>query len=279
MRTLNTRADQPEVERATGTPAGGGPGYQTRPFLKIRKGYTDVLAASRRKDIIHGLLEIDVTHAHELLRQRKADGTPCRSRPSSSMRLPGPSTRTASCTPTPPPPVDLVRRRRREHPDRGPGRRPRHRAIPRHPIGQPQGRRRTIHEIRTAQRHDPAAERRYRGTLAFLSLPRSSAPWSGALSSPSPVVQAPRRHHRDQLGGNVRPGGGWGIPVGPATLMITVGGIATKPRYVDELLPRELLDLTISVDHQIVDGAQAARFARRLSELVEQGDGLSADGQ
>ena len=61
------------------------------------------------------------------------------------------------------------------------------------------------------------------------------------------------------------PGGGWGIPIAPPTLMITVGGIATKPRYLNgQLEPRELLDLTISVDHDIVDGAPAARFARRL---------------
>jgi pyruvate/2-oxoglutarate dehydrogenase complex dihydrolipoamide acyltransferase (E2) component len=59
--------------------------------------------------------------------------------------------------------------------------------------------------------------------------------------------------------------------------MITVGGIATKPRYVDgQLQPCELLDLTISVDHEVVDGAPAARFARRLAQLIEQADGLSA---
>jgi pyruvate/2-oxoglutarate dehydrogenase complex dihydrolipoamide acyltransferase (E2) component len=57
--------------------------------------------------------------------------------------------------------------------------------------------------------------------------------------------------------------------------MITIGGITTKPRYLDgSLEPREMLDLTISVDHDIVDGAPAARFARRLAELVEQADGL-----
>ena len=71
------------------------------------------------------------------------------------------------------------------------------------------------------------------------------------------------------------PGGGWGIPIAPPTLMITIGGITTKPRYVTaQLQPRQLLDLTISVDHDIVDGAPAARFARRLAELVEQTNGL-----
>jgi pyruvate/2-oxoglutarate dehydrogenase complex dihydrolipoamide acyltransferase (E2) component len=71
------------------------------------------------------------------------------------------------------------------------------------------------------------------------------------------------------------PGGGWGIPIAPPTLMITVGGIATKPRYIDgSLQPRKMLDLTISVDHDLVDGAPAARFARRLADLVESADGL-----
>jgi pyruvate/2-oxoglutarate dehydrogenase complex dihydrolipoamide acyltransferase (E2) component len=52
--------------------------------------------------------------------------------------------------------------------------------------------------------------------------------------------------------------------------MITVGGIATKRRYVDgNLEPRELLEITISVDHGIVDGATAARLTRRLAGLLE----------
>jgi hypothetical protein len=28
-------------------------------------------------------------------------------------------------------------------------------------------------------------------------------------------------------------GSGWGIPIAPPTLMITIGGITTKPRYLD----------------------------------------------
>jgi pyruvate/2-oxoglutarate dehydrogenase complex dihydrolipoamide acyltransferase (E2) component len=57
--------------------------------------------------------------------------------------------------------------------------------------------------------------------------------------------------------------------------MITVRGIATKPRYLNgQLKPQELLDLTISVDHDIVDGAPAARFARRLAEFVDAAEGF-----
>ena len=37
---------------------------------------------------------------------------------------------------------------------------------------------------------------------------------------------------------------------------------------------REYLSLTISVDHDLVDGAPAARFTGRLKELIESGYGL-----
>jgi pyruvate/2-oxoglutarate dehydrogenase complex dihydrolipoamide acyltransferase (E2) component len=71
-------------------------------------------------------------------------------------------------------------------------------------------------------------------------------------------------------------GGGWGLGMLPMhTLGLALGGIAEKPGVVDGRIEiREYLDLTISVDHDIVDGAPAARFARRLVELIESGDGL-----
>lgn len=56
-------------------------------------------------------------------------------------------------------------------------------------------------------------------------------------------------------------GAGWGIPPAtPTTLMLTVGGIGEKQAVVDgHAAVREYLSLTISVDHDIVDGAPAAR--------------------
>jgi pyruvate/2-oxoglutarate dehydrogenase complex dihydrolipoamide acyltransferase (E2) component len=71
-------------------------------------------------------------------------------------------------------------------------------------------------------------------------------------------------------------GAGWGLPIPtPTPLMVTVGGIGEKQVVVDgHTAVREYLSLTISVDHDIVDGAPAARFARRLKELIESGYGL-----
>lgn len=72
-------------------------------------------------------------------------------------------------------------------------------------------------------------------------------------------------------------GAGWGIPAtSPTALMVTVGGIGQKPVAVDgHTIVREYLSLTISMDHDIVDGAPAARFSRRLKELIESGYGLN----
>jgi hypothetical protein len=58
-------------------------------------------------------------------------------------------------------------------------------------------------------------------------------------------------------------GSGWGIPVSNHTLQITLGGIGQKPALVDDrVINREYLCITISIDHDIVDGAPAARFGK-----------------
>jgi pyruvate/2-oxoglutarate dehydrogenase complex dihydrolipoamide acyltransferase (E2) component len=71
-------------------------------------------------------------------------------------------------------------------------------------------------------------------------------------------------------------GAGWGIPPAtPPSLWITVGGIGEKPGVVDgRIAIRDYLSLTISFDHDIIDGAPAARFTQRLKELIESGYGL-----
>jgi hypothetical protein len=70
-------------------------------------------------------------------------------------------------------------------------------------------------------------------------------------------------------------GGGWGIPIPLYTLNLTLGGIATKPGVVDgRIEPREYLHVTLSFDHDIIDGAPAARFGSRLKGLIEGAYGL-----
>jgi pyruvate/2-oxoglutarate dehydrogenase complex dihydrolipoamide acyltransferase (E2) component len=70
-------------------------------------------------------------------------------------------------------------------------------------------------------------------------------------------------------------GAGWGIPPASPTLSIMVGGIGVKPGVVDgHIAIREYLSLTISLNHEMIDGAPAARFTERLKELIESGYGL-----
>jgi pyruvate/2-oxoglutarate dehydrogenase complex dihydrolipoamide acyltransferase (E2) component len=72
-------------------------------------------------------------------------------------------------------------------------------------------------------------------------------------------------------------GGGWAVSPTNYTVQVTVGGIAERPRVVDGALStRELLHLTVTVDHDVVDGAPAARFAGRLRALMEDAHGIPA---
>jgi pyruvate/2-oxoglutarate dehydrogenase complex dihydrolipoamide acyltransferase (E2) component len=91
-------------------------------------------------------------------------------------------------------------------------------------------------------------------------------------------------------------GTAWAIPLTGYSLCLTVGGIARKPGVVtagtgepdaaggpgqadgggrvERIEVREMLALTVSVDHDVIDGAPAARFGARLAELISGAAGL-----
>jgi pyruvate/2-oxoglutarate dehydrogenase complex dihydrolipoamide acyltransferase (E2) component len=121
--------------------------------------------------------------------------------------------------------------------------------------------------------------------------PASSAQRSGALARLSRLTPGPlrrsflrllRRQPRwlKRVAGTalVTSVGGLGLGPGHAvgivplhTLALTVGDVAWKPWVVaGRVEPREVLHLTASLDHDLVDGAQAARFAGALRRLVEE---------
>lgn len=68
-------------------------------------------------------------------------------------------------------------------------------------------------------------------------------------------------------------GSGFGVSAPTVlTLGVLVGGLSRRPWVVDDHIEiRDVVDLTITVDHNVVDGAPAARFAAELRELVEGG--------
>jgi pyruvate/2-oxoglutarate dehydrogenase complex dihydrolipoamide acyltransferase (E2) component len=68
-------------------------------------------------------------------------------------------------------------------------------------------------------------------------------------------------------------GAAWGVPLTAATVTATVGSIVIRPVLVDgKVQEREHLCITVSFDHDIVDGAPAARFMKRLAEILSSGE-------
>ena len=54
------------------------------------------------------------------------------------------------------------------------------------------------------------------------------------------------------------------------TAILGVGRSVKKPVVAnDKIVPREMMTISLTVDHQVVDGAVAAGFLRRLQQLVE----------
>jgi hypothetical protein len=72
--------------------------------------------------------------------------------------------------------------------------------------------------------------------------------------------------------GNVK---GWVIPVSFLPVCFALGSIVKKPGVFKERIEvREYLQMTILIDHDVIDGAPAARFVTRLTDLIESGHGM-----
>lgn len=97
------------------------------------------------------------------------------------------------------------------------------------------------------------------------------------------IARTPRLSHRIRgttlltTVGMFAEGGGWGMGGGSIyTVTVTAGGIAERPLVVDgEIRAREVLHVTLEFDHDVVDGAPAARFGSCFKQLVESAHGLS----
>lgn len=129
-------------------------------------------------------------------------------------------------------------------------------------------------------------------------VPRSAKSFYSAMSLPWPLCRLPMAlfgaaMRRDpmifvDMMGTVgitavgmfgRDHSGWGLSPTRHSLDLIVGSIAWKPGVLDgRIEPREILHLTVAFDHEVIDGAPAARFTRRLVELVESGYGLDEVG-
>lgn len=68
---------------------------------------------------------------------------------------------------------------------------------------------------------------------------------------------------------------GWGLSPGAGTLGVTIGGIGRRLGVVDgQTVEQEIAHLTLTFDHDVVDGAPAGRFTARLLELIASGNAI-----
>lgn len=98
--------------------------------------------------------------------------------------------------------------------------------------------------------------------------------WKILLSNPYRVKQMMGTVIVTSVGmmGNVH---GWLVPFSIHPLCFALGSIVKKPGVQNNNISiREYLEMTILIDHDVIDGAPAARFVARLSELIETGHDL-----
>lgn len=246
--------------------------YEILPFPSDRRTVVDAGRLASRRHIIHALIEVDVTQARKLLRIAKASGSnisftafvvACLSQAIVSARG-----------------VQAYRDWRGRlvlfddvdvvtmiEPEAGAV------AIP-HIVRA--ANRKTVRqisdEVRSVQTRPESSQQK--GGLVALG---QRVPW--LVRRPFYWALRKNPHWFKQAAGTVivtsvgmfGQGGGWGLTFLPMhTLGLTMGGIARKPGLHDgEIAIREILDLTISLDHDIVDGAPAARFVHTLRDLIE----------
>ncbi|MEA4854009.1 MAG: dihydrolipoamide acetyltransferase family protein [Christensenella sp.] len=64
----------------------------------------------------------------------------------------------------------------------------------------------------------------------------------------------------------------------PQTAILGVGTLRTLPRYVDDactvIEPRKIMQIAITYDHRVIDGAPAGRFLRSIRTLLEEPEKL-----
>ena len=250
--------------------------YQVIPYPKIRRWLALTYRSVQHKPVIHGLLEVDVSRARAYLREHQAKTGEALSFTAFLIACLGKAVDENKA-------VQAMRLGRKQHilfEDVDVMT-----FIEREMNGQKQtipysvraANRKTfreIHqEIRAAQVQDVA--KALEGFKALLLLPIWLSSFLFWMLGRSPqVVKKYWGTVTMTAVGMFGKGAGWGIPIA-GTLMMTVGGIGEKPGVVDgQTALRDYLSLTISFDHDIIDGAPAARFTQRLKELIESGYGL-----
>jgi len=255
--------------------------YKVIPYPKLRRALALTLRSAQRKSMIHGLIDVDVTKARQFLQEHKATTgeslsftafiITCLAKAvdeNKSLQAYRKGSKHLLVFDD----VDVATVIEREM------------AEQKQPIvyiiraANKKTFRQIHHEIRAAQVN--AVEQAWEGLKDFGWLPlvvfRVLWPIFWWMKGRSPSVQ---KKYGGTVGvsavGMFGKGSGWGIPINDHSLDLTLGGIAEKPGVVNgHIAIREYLCITLSFNHDLIDGAPAARFTQRLKELIESGYGL-----
>lgn len=253
-------------------------GYEVIQFPRMRRLETNLARMTRRKNLIRGLVEVDVTRARQYIREEKA-------RTGESLSF---TAFIAACVGRGVAEnrqvqayknwrgqlvlfdeVDIGILVEREHDGR---------KFPVAHLVRAANRKtvRAMHEEIRAAQAKPMSGKEVKQVRAITSVPsfvRQIFLW-GISKNPHLLKQNMGTVGLTAIGmfGNR---GGWGIDLPIHSLGIVVGGIAGRPALVDgKVEAHEYLCVTLNFDHDIIDGAPAARFTQRLCELIESGYGL-----
>lgn len=71
----------------------------------------------------------------------------------------------------------------------------------------------------------------------------------------------------------------WFIPISVHPVCFGIGDIIKKPVVIDDKIEiREMLNMSVLLDHDVVDGMEMARFIKKLVRNIENGTGLTDEG-
>jgi pyruvate/2-oxoglutarate dehydrogenase complex dihydrolipoamide acyltransferase (E2) component len=250
--------------------------YSTESFPSIRKATVDLLTAAKRKNMIHSMIEVDITRARETLRSIKKESKAfisftgyiihcAASAVESNKRLHAYRNRKNQIVLF----SDVDVSTTIEHKVEG------NSEVVAMIIRA--ANRKTIQEISSEILEEKSKDAKdadvYKSMKLFLTLPVFIRRFIFRILDKSPHLMKKRAGTIMVTSANmVGRGAGWGVPIATHTLNITIGGIVDRIVASDGgFEKREHLCLTLSFDHDIVDGAPAARFVRDFKKIIESG--------
>jgi len=252
-------------------------GYQIVDFPRVREIVVDVMVPAERKHMIHVLFEADVTEVRKYREKKKVEGAVAPSITAFIIKCVADAAMTNKRIAT----LRFAPRKLAIFDDM-------HVSCnvekeidgQNQPMGLVvrQANRKSIDEIHN-EIHNYAEEgfkKQVEPLKKFAKLPRflRAIFLSPAFSSPNWIAKQGFNIIVTSMG-MFGAGGGHVIPYQHCSLCVSVGGITRKPGIVDDRIePREYLSITATFDHDITDGAPAARFAQNLKEYIESGHGL-----